>query len=36
MNKQDEKDIMEMTPFKIVKNYMKYFGVTLTKTQKYL
>jgi hypothetical protein len=30
-DKQDEKEIRETTPFTIVKNNIKYLGVTLTK-----
>jgi hypothetical protein len=33
-DKQDEKEIREMTPFTIVTNNIKYFGVTLTKQVK--
>jgi hypothetical protein len=31
MDKQDEKEIRETTPFTIVTNYIKYLGVTLRK-----
>ena len=33
-DKQDEKEIGELTPFTIVTNNIKYFGVTLTKQVK--
>ena len=33
-DKQAEKEIMETTPFSIVTNNIKYFGVTLTKEGK--
>ena len=33
-DKQDEKEIREMTPFTIVPNNMSYLGVTLTKQVK--
>jgi hypothetical protein len=33
-DKQDEKEIRETTPFTIVTNNIKYFGVTLTKELK--
>jgi hypothetical protein len=33
-DKRVEKDIREMTPFKIVTNNIKYLGVTLTKQVK--
>jgi hypothetical protein len=33
-DKQVEKEIREITPFKIVTNYIKYLGVTLTKEVK--
>ena len=33
-DKQAEKEIREITPFKIVTNYIKYLGVTLTKEVK--
>ena len=33
---QDEKEIMETTPFTIVTNYIKYLGVDLNKEVKYL
>jgi hypothetical protein len=33
-DKQDEKEIRETTPFTIVTNNIKYFGVTLTKEVK--
>jgi hypothetical protein len=35
-DKQDEKEIRETTPFKILTNNIKYLGVTLTKEVKYL
>ena len=34
MYKQAEKEIREMTPFTIVTNNIKYFGVTLTMKRK--
>jgi hypothetical protein len=34
VNKQAETEIRETTPFKIVTNNIKYFGVTLTKEVK--
>ena len=33
-DKQDEKEVRETTPFKIVTNNIKYFGLTLTKQVK--
>ena len=36
MYKQAEKEIREITPFTIVRNNIKYFGVTLTKEVKVL
>jgi hypothetical protein len=35
-NKQDEKETRKTTPFTIITNNIKYFGVTLTKEVKYL